>query len=141
MTTAADVVETTQYAQEYERLRSQINGASRERPLGPAPPPVRGIGLALLLRDGLPAWIRAVRQVLSDAAARAGGNAAAAPSPRASPAIALPAAGGDGGVSIASIPLIEPARQRDLTTLLASLVLSARRSTDPASIKEPSPCH
>jgi hypothetical protein len=145
MTTAVDV-DVTRYAQEYERLRSQIGAASTGRPFGPAPPPPgHGIGLALLLRDGLPAWIRAVRHVLSQAAASAYGSAGAAVpshSARAFPAIPLPGAGGDGsGVSMSSSPLVEPARQRDVTTLLASLVLSARRTADSASMKEPSPCH
>jgi len=140
MTAAADVVDVARYAQEYERLRSQVNGASPEHPFGSAILPVRGIGLALLLREGLPSWIRAVRKVLSEAAPSAAGTPS--PSPPAPPAIALLAAGVDGsGVSISSSPLVEPARQRDLTTLLASLVLSARRATDAASMKESSPCH
>jgi hypothetical protein len=144
---AAIDADVTRYAQEYERLRSQISAASSERPFGPAlPPPGRGIGLALLLRDGLPAWMRAVRQVLSQAAASAYGSAgAAAPShsARVFPAIPLPGAcGDDSGVSMSSSPLVEPARQRDLTALLASLVLSARRTAaDSTSMKEPSPCH
>lgn len=138
MTTAADLVDVTRYAQEYERLRSEISGASRERSFGSAP--VRGIGLALLLREGLPAWIRAVRQVLCEAAASAAGNAGAAP--RAPPAIPPLAAGADGsGLPISSSALVETGRQHDLTALLASLVLSARRTTDAASMKEPSPCH
>ena len=130
----------TCYAREYERLRSQVNGASPERQCAVANPPSRGIGLALLLRDGLPAWIQAVRQVLSQAAASAVGNAGAVPSPRAPPA--LPAAGADcSGAPNAPSALLEIGRQRDLTTLLASLVLSARRTADAAPIKEPSPCH
>ncbi len=142
MTTATDIIDVTRYAREYERLRSQVNGVSPLHQF--ATPPASGIGLALLLRDGLPAWMRAVRQVLSQAAASAAGNAGAAPShsPRAPPAIPLLAARVDGsGVPISSGPLVEPARQRDLTTLLASLVLSARRTTDTAPMKEPSPCH
>jgi hypothetical protein len=140
MTAAADVADAGRYTQEYERLRSQVNGVSPGQLF--ATPPVRGIGLALLLRDGLPAWMRAVRQVLSQAAASAASNAPAPSQSRAPPAIA-PAASADGsGVSISSSPLVEPARQRDVTTLLASLILSARRTTsDAASMKEPSPCH
>lgn len=147
MTAAGDFVDVTRYTQEYERVRSQVSAASSARPFGPAPPPVGVIGLALLLREGLPAWLRAVRQVLNEAAASAGGEAGPglSPSPRASPAIPRPAAGVDGsGGSTSSSPLVEPASQRDLTTLLASLVLSARsarHSTDAASMKEPSPCH
>lgn len=142
MTTAADIVDVTRYAREYERLRSQVSGVSPQHEF--ATPPARGIGLALLLRDGLPAWMRAVRQVLSQAAASAAGNAGAASShsPRTPPAIPPATAGVDGiGVSICSSPLVEPARQRDLTSLLASLVLSAKRTADTAPMKEPSPCH
>jgi hypothetical protein len=140
MTTAAGVVDVARYTQEYERLRSQVNGVSAQQLF--STPLVRGIGLALLLRDGLPAWIRALRQVLSQAAASAGGNAGATPSQsRAPAAIAAATSGDDSGVSISSSPLVEPARQRDVTTLLASLVLSARRTTDAPSMKEPTPCH
>ena len=143
MTTAADVVDVRRYAQEYERLRSQVSAASPERAFAAAAPPAHGIGLALLLRDGLPAWMRVVRQVLREAAASAAGNAGVAPSssPRAPPANPPPAAGVEGtGVPIPLSTLVETERQRDLTRLLASLVLSARRSTDAASMKEPSPC-
>lgn len=141
MTTAADVVDAMRYAQEYERLRSEVNGASPDRRF--ATPPVRGIGLALLLREGLPAWMRAVRQVLSEAAASADGNAGAAPSPtpRAHPAIPLLASADGSGVPTSSSALVQTGRQHDLTALLASLVLSARRTTEAASMKEPSPCH
>jgi len=136
--TDADGVDVVQLTREYERLRSQVNAGLPKHPL--ATPPARGIGLALLLRDGLPAWIEAVRQVLSQAASSAG--AARSPSSRAP--LATPHSGAvvDGSdVSIASGLLAEPARQRDLTALLASLVLSARRGTDAASMKEPRPCH
>jgi hypothetical protein len=138
MTTAADVIDVTRYAREYERLRSLVNGVSPEHEF--ATPPARAIGLALLLRDGVPAWIRTVRQVLSQAAASGTGNAGAAPShvPRAPPPLTAGVEGS--GVSISSSPIVEPARQRDITTLLASLVLSARRTPDPAPIKESSPC-
>jgi hypothetical protein len=142
MTTAEDSVDVRRYAREYERLRSQVNGVSAEHPL--APPPVRGIGLALLLRDGLPAWIQAVRQVLSEAAASATRSAGAvsSQSARAPAAISPAAAGMDGSdVLTASSALLQTARQRDLTTLLASLVLSVRRTAEAASMKEPSPCH
>lgn len=145
MTATGDFVDVTRYAQEYERVRSQVNAGSSERPFGPAPRPVGVIGLALLLREGLPAWLRAVRQILSEAAASAAGDdgPGPSPSPRTSPAIPPPSTGIDGS-STSSSPLVEPASQRELTTLLASLVLSARsarHSTDAASMKEPSPCH
>ena len=136
--TDADDVDVAQLTREYERLRSQVNAAPPKHPL--ATPPVRGIGLALLLRDGLPAWIEAVRQVLSQAAGSA--DAVRSSSPRAPPAILHAVAAVDGSdVSIASGLLAEPARQRDVAALLASLVLSARRGTDAASMQELSPCH
>ena len=136
----------TRYAQEYERLRCLVNAASAERPCAAATPASRGIGLALLLRDGVPAWIQAVRQVLSLAAASAAGHAGAASSPWAPAVIAPPASGADGraagnGVPSSPSALLDTGRQHDLTALLASLVLSARRAGDAAPIKEPSPCH
>lgn len=132
-TPADDAGDVARYATEYERLRSQINGAPPERPLTPASAPLRGIGLALLLRDGLPGWIRAVQRVVGEAAACAAGT----------PALrsALPAAdAGGSGASSSSCPLVGPARQRDIATLLASLVLSTR-AAQAAAMKEPSPCH
>lgn len=132
----AAAVDVTRYAQEYERLRSQIGPASLQRAFEPATPPVRGVGLALLLRDGMPAWIRAVHQVMSEAATGAGGIGNQAPAPRAT---ATSADGG--GAATSSSALIETGRQRDLTSLLASLVLSARRTTEARSTKELSPCH
>jgi hypothetical protein len=139
MTPAANSVDVRRYTQEYERLRSQVNGISPQQLF--ATPSVRGIGLALLLRDGLPAWMQALRQVLSQAAASAAGNVGAAPSQFRAPEAIAPATSGDGsGVSISSSPLVEPARQRDVTALLASLVLSARRTIDAASMKEPNSC-
>lgn len=144
MTTAAHVVDVRRYTQEYERLRSQVNGLLPSPAL--ATPPARGIGLALLLRDGLPAWLRAVRQVLSEVAASAGAalSPALLPAHGAPPVNQAPSPADDGdgtGVSMSSSALVEPARQRDITSLLASLVLSARRTADAASIKEPDPCH
>ena len=134
----------TRYTQEYKRLRSQVSAVSPERQCAVATPPSRGIGLALLLREGLPAWMQAVRQVLGQAAASAAGCTGAAPSPapRAPPAIPLPTAGADGSdAPPCSSALLETGRQHDLTALLASLVLSARRTSDAAPMKEPSPCH
>lgn len=138
----ATAVDVARYAQEYERLRSQVGSASIQRACEPATPPLRGIGLALLLRDGMPAWIRAVQQVMSDAVSSAAGMNSQAPAPgtpAAGPPLADSADGGDTATSCST--LIETARQRDLTSLLASLVLSARRTTQATSTKEHSPCH
>jgi hypothetical protein len=141
MNAFAAAVDVTRYAQEYERLRSQIGPALLHRAFEPATPPARAIGLALLLREGMPAWIRAVRQVSSEAASSPAGIGSPASTPRApsSPVLAVSADGS--GAATSTSTLIETGRQRDLTSLLASLVLSARRTTEAKSMKEHSPCH
>ena len=131
--------DVTRYATQYELLRSQFKGAASGSDVGCAVMQPRGAGLALLLREGLPAWIRAVRQVL---------QASVAPSVG---AIGLPA--GDAtsngshaaAVGAADIPapaesLLPTAQRRDVTALLASLVLSTRRWVGSAPMQEYGPC-
>jgi hypothetical protein len=96
---------------EYERLRSQIVGAV---PRGIR----RGVGLALLLREGMPAWMYAVR-------------AASAPFSRAQAATTPPVIDDRAGVRavVAGTPaplvgIITPAQHDDVARVLAGLVLS-----------------
>ena len=117
-----DTIEVTRYATQYELLRSQFTSAAGGATYaGCAVMPPRGAGLALLLREGLPAWMRAVRQVLNAAVALAPSNEVL--TPFGSPAVAAGAC--DNTVSSACV--LPPAQRRELTTLLASLVLSTRR--------------
>ena len=96
---------------DYERLRSQI--------VGPAPPgAARGVGLALLLHDGVTAWLRAVQMTAATAfpvtltRSRSAGD-----EPRET---ILTVA--DGRV----VDVIPPTHHAEAARLLAGLVLSAR---------------
>jgi hypothetical protein len=94
----------------------------------------RGTGLALLLREGLPAWMRAVRQVLN-------ASVALPPSTIVLTSIgSFPIAVGAPDVPVSSASVLPPAQRRDVTTLLASLVLSTCRWVGSATKQECRPC-
>jgi hypothetical protein len=104
-------VDSDQYTMQYELLRSQVIPAQREmvRPEGQA----RGIGLAVLLRDGMPGWLKAIQAVEAEPSAAAAGpwrQSANAGAPTWLPGVA----------------------RDELTTLLASLVLSTCWPINPA---------
>ena len=101
------------YTIQYEILRSQVIGiagnVAREITAGQP----RGIGLALFLNEGMPGWLRTVEQVLRDS-----------PGPRAA---GLPDSCPQEDLRRHSAPVCLPNVQRhQITTLLASLVLSTR---------------
>jgi len=127
-----DTVDVTQFATQYELLRSQVvdaaNGASRAAMLP------RGTGLALLLREGLPAWMRAVRQVLTASVALPASSDAPTSIGTLSVAVGAP------DILVSSASLLPPAQRRDVTTLLASLVLSTCRRVGSATKQECRPC-
>lgn len=59
----AEAIDVTRYTVQYELLRAQVIGAANDTARsGDAS---RGIGLALLLREGVPGWLRAVDAVMS----------------------------------------------------------------------------
>lgn len=116
-TAALDV---THYAAQYELLRAQVIGTAYERAWRHEAQPPRGIGLALLLREGMPGWLKAVEALI-----------------RASPA--PPTSEGSSLGRIA--PLVLPSTQRhDITTLLANLVLSTRRGAGLSPSEGYRPC-
>jgi hypothetical protein len=51
------VLDVRQYAAQYELLRAQVTGTARDGALGRESSQQRGVGLALLLREGLPGWL------------------------------------------------------------------------------------
>lgn len=109
------VLDVRQYAAQYELLRAQVTGTPRDGALGREACPQRGVGLALLLREGLPGWLKAVEVLLC-------GSLAA---PEAGAGGVRPAL--EGGAANAAVPTVSPpAHAHDLTILLASLVLSTR---------------
>jgi hypothetical protein len=111
--------DVTQYAAQYELLRSQIIGARR----GEAAQP-RGVGLALILREGMPGWLNAI-----DAAIRA--SQAERTKDTGKPS----ASDRSTACSVTSPPWLSGVQRHDVTSLLTSLVLSTHH-VERASQKE-----
>lgn len=110
MITEAISLDVAQYTTQYELLRSQVSGTPGHVHAG-AP---RGVGLALLLRDGVPGWLKTVASVI-----RASQRLSTAEPEQLSSS--KPATAGK-----SLPPWLADVARRDLTTLLASLVLSTR---------------
>jgi hypothetical protein len=107
-------LDVTQHTAQYELLRSQVLGTqgNTSRPALSTQP--RGVGLALLLREGMPGWLNAIGAVIRASLAQQTIDANQTQVP------ANPAA----------CPLI-PAwlsgvQRHNITTFIASLVLSTR---------------
>jgi hypothetical protein len=129
-----DTLDVTRFATQYELLRSQVMGAASGTDAGRAAMQPRGTGLALLLREGLPAWMGAIRQVLDAAVALP-------PSTNVLTSIgSLPVEVGAPDISVSSASVLPPAQRRDVTTLLASLVLSTCRWVGSATKQECRSC-
>jgi hypothetical protein len=114
----------SQYAMHYEILRAQIIGIGPWGTDTHWPPDGRsrrGIGLALLLRAGMPAWIDAMTPVISTITLPPAHQMHEGPAPSPS---AMPS-------SMAWLPA---ARLAEATTLLASVVLSTCRGVRPTPI-------
>jgi hypothetical protein len=105
--TEGEAIDSTRYTVQYELLRAQVFGTAND--MGPR----RGIGLAVLLREGMPGWLKAV-----DAVMRAAPVLQTTNSPRGDEQPALRH----------SIEPVSPwrAQLHDVIQLLASLVLSTR---------------
>ena len=111
MIVAGTMLDATQYTVQYEMLRSQAVGdVARGNTGGQA----RGIGLALLLSEGMPGWLKAVEGVLRASLA-----------PRAVDSPDLAPHEGSTGCSTARVWL-SSLQRNEVTALLASLVLSTR---------------
>ena len=107
-------IDVTQYTVQYELLRSQVidpTGNSVRRDKAADQP--RGVGLALLLSEGMPGWLKTVGAVIRTALApRVADSRDPAPQEGSPPSSATP-------VWLSSV-------RHQVTTLLASLVLSTR---------------
>jgi hypothetical protein len=125
--TEANSPDVTQYTAQYELLRSQVIGAGG----GDAPRPEmatqpRGVGLALILRDGMPGWLNAIDAVIR-ASLTEQTMGTGHPSAPQRPATR-------------SVTSLWPSVQRhEVATLLTSLVLSTHR-TQRSSQKEAYRC-
>jgi hypothetical protein len=110
MIVEAAKLDATQYTAQYELLRFQVIGSAANVVLAGQP---RGVGLALFLSEGMPGWLRIVETVLRTAIApRAADATDTAPHERSPQTSATPA-------WLSSV-------RHEVTTLLASLVLSTR---------------
>jgi hypothetical protein len=104
-----------QFTAQYELLRSHVIGAAGDAPrreLGAHP---RGVGLALLLREGMPGWLNAIDAMIRASLAERTMHASLPPPPE-----------GLAERSVAS-PGLSGVQRQDITALLTSLVLSTRR--------------
>lgn len=124
MIVEAAEIDPAQFTVQYELLRSQVTG-----PTGPAGSATRGdtaadqprgVGLALLLSKGIPGWIETVETVLRATLA-----------PRA--ADATDPAPHEGSPQSTAAPVWLSSVRHEVTTLLASLVLSTRTVAHPSS--------
>jgi hypothetical protein len=114
MIVAGVSLDTMQYTLQYEMLRSQVIGTVGDAARGNTGGQARGIGLALLLSEGMPGWLRAVEAVL---------RATLAPRAFDSPDPAQH----EGCTECSSAPVwLSSVQRHEVTTLLASLVLSTR---------------
>lgn len=109
------------YTAHYEVLRTQMTGAGE--PTGPSRLRIPGVGLAVLLQQGLPAWIDAVDDLTAssakDGAPSSGACVDSDPM--------LRATDGRRAFPLAS-DIVPVAQQPEITRLLAALVLSTMRS-------------
>jgi hypothetical protein len=102
------------YTVQYELLRSQVIGTAGDTTRGNTAGQARGLGLALLLSEGIPGWLKTVEEVLQASLAPR-----AVDSPDPSRHEDLPWSG-------AAPALLSSVQRHEVTTLLASLVLSTR---------------
>lgn len=120
------------YTAQYEALRARMT--ARDAPGGAADPRARGVALAVLLRDGLPAWLAAVEPMLSMLKMR---PTIAVEAP---PAVARTAPDETRPARVVAKDVLPPTQQAEVTLLLAALVLSttraARRDPFPARARE-----
>lgn len=114
MIAEAPALDHRQYAVQYELLRSQVTEARGElTPVGGTRQP-RGVGLALLLREGMSGWLTAIEAVIRASLASRTTEAV-------EPAVPVHVAGDNETPS-----WLSNIKRHDITTLLASLVLSTR---------------
>jgi hypothetical protein len=117
------------YRAQYELLRAEVLGAecNAVRPEVGRP---RLVGLAIMLREGMPGWLNAVEAVIRTSSAPRTDDAAQS--------LATESAHAEFGSAptwLSGVP------RHDLTALLASLVLSTRRAECSSPPEGSVPCH
>lgn len=119
----AGSVDTSHFTAQYELLRSQVVGAQHEVPQQDAVAHPRGVGLALMLREGMPGWLKAIAAVIRESgAARASETVEVTLSQPLAAHTCAPA-------WLSGVP------RQDLAALLTSLVLSTRSVEQASSSK------
>jgi hypothetical protein len=120
----ANSPDVTQYTAQYELLRSQVIGAcggEAAQPERAAQP--RGVGLALILREGMPGWLNAIAAAIRASQAER------------TKATGQPSASERSAACGVTSPWPSSVQRHDVTTLLTSLVLSTHH-VERASQKE-----
>jgi hypothetical protein len=108
--------DAAQCTAQYELLRSYIIAAAGDASHGELSARPRGVGLGLLLREGMPGWLNAIGAAIGASAARWTADTSAQLSPAERRA----------DVGIAS-PWLAGVKRQEVAALLTSLVLSTRR--------------
>jgi hypothetical protein len=122
------MIDVMQYTVQYELLRSQVIDSTGNSACGDkAPGQPRGVGLALLLSEGMPGWLKTVGAVIRTALA---------------PRVAdfSPPAPHEGLPQSSAAPVWLSSVRHQVTTLLASLVLSTRPVAHQSSMEEYRTC-
>lgn len=138
MTAPVATLEVTQYTAQYELLRAQVVGTGSEMAPGHDAKQPRGIGLALLLREGMPGWLKAVTHVLSTVLAQHGTSPRVRQVHTTSPAASALAPEAHEHPAFGT--MLPAVQRHDVTILLASLVLSTRRLAGLSPREGNSPC-
>lgn len=114
MTVEAAELDAKQYTVQYELLRSQVTDAIGNVARGDTAGQPRGLGLALLLSEGMPGWLKTLEELL---------RVSFVPRTVASPDSSLP----DSLPLCNAVPVwLSSLQRREVSVLLASLVLSTR---------------
>jgi hypothetical protein len=120
----ANSPDVTQYTAQYELLRSQVigdcGGEAAQSEMAAQP---RGVGLALILREGMPGWLNAIAAVIRALQAERTNGMGQPSAPQRSAACSV------------TSPWLSGVQRHDVTTLLTSLVLSTHH-VERASQKE-----
>ena len=117
------------YTVQYELLRAEVLGTGCDAVRPDAVGRPRLVGLAVMLREGMPGWLNAVAAVIRPSLAPRTGDPAQSPATESA----------DGECRSAPTWLSGVLRH-DLTALLASLVLSTRRVDCYSATEEGLPC-
>jgi len=122
--------DSSAYTAHYEALRAQVTAEDARG--GASDARARGVALAVLLQDGLPAWLAAVEPLLS--------LVSICPAVPVPPAMERPASDEARPARAVAPNVLPPAQQAEVTLVLAALVLSTaqsvRRDPCPARMRE-----